>query len=149
MALRWLLLDLTNEKSTLVQIMAWCWPATSHYLSPMLTQICHHIASLGHNEVMLYTLNYLEVLLRKHVFFPFHDIGPIHMVWSTPNKNHILGFTYDLEEFLHAIFLIIACNMFGPFTWSVYILCLLMNPGDARNPGFSRYDIDIVQHTKG
>ena len=32
-ALWWILLYLTNDKSTLVQVMAWCWQATSHYLS--------------------------------------------------------------------------------------------------------------------
>ena len=32
-ALRWMLLDLTDDKSTLVQVMAWCRQATSHYLS--------------------------------------------------------------------------------------------------------------------
>ena len=32
-ALRWMPLDLTEDKSTLVQVMAWCHQATSHYLS--------------------------------------------------------------------------------------------------------------------
>ena len=32
-ALRWMPLDLTDDKSTLVQVMAWCCQATSHYLS--------------------------------------------------------------------------------------------------------------------
>ena len=32
-ALRWMPLDLTDEKSTLVQVMAWCCQVTSHYLS--------------------------------------------------------------------------------------------------------------------
>ena len=31
-ALRWMSLDLTDDKSTLVQVMAWCRQATSHYL---------------------------------------------------------------------------------------------------------------------
>ena len=31
--LRWMLLDLTDDKSTLVQVMAWCRQAASHYLS--------------------------------------------------------------------------------------------------------------------
>ena len=31
-ALRWMPLDLTNDKPTLVQVMAWCRQATSHYL---------------------------------------------------------------------------------------------------------------------
>ena len=30
---RWMSLDLTDDKSTLVQVMAWCHQATSHYLS--------------------------------------------------------------------------------------------------------------------
>ena len=32
-ALRWMPLDLTDDKSTLIQVMAWCLQATSHYLS--------------------------------------------------------------------------------------------------------------------
>ena len=32
-SLRWMPLDLTDDKSTLVQVMAWCRQATSHYLS--------------------------------------------------------------------------------------------------------------------
>ena len=32
-ALRWISLDLTDDESTLVQVMAWCCQATSHYLS--------------------------------------------------------------------------------------------------------------------
>ena len=32
-ALRWMPLNLTDDKSTLVQVMAWCRQATSHYLS--------------------------------------------------------------------------------------------------------------------
>ena len=31
--LNWMSLDLTEDKSTLVQVMAWCHQATSHYLS--------------------------------------------------------------------------------------------------------------------
>ena len=32
-ALIWMLLDFTDDRSTLVQVMAWCCQATSHYLS--------------------------------------------------------------------------------------------------------------------
>ena len=32
-ALKWMSLDLTDDNSTLVQVMAWCRQATSHYLS--------------------------------------------------------------------------------------------------------------------
>ena len=33
LALKWMSLDLTDDKSTLVQVMAWCRQAASHYLS--------------------------------------------------------------------------------------------------------------------
>ena len=33
LSLRWISLDLTDDKSTLVQVMAWCRQATSHYLN--------------------------------------------------------------------------------------------------------------------
>ena len=33
LALRWMWVDLTDDKSTLVQVMAWCRQAISHYLS--------------------------------------------------------------------------------------------------------------------
>ena len=33
LALRWMSLDLTTDKSTLNRVMAWCFQATSHYLS--------------------------------------------------------------------------------------------------------------------
>ena len=33
LTLRWMSLDLTDDKSTLVQVMAWCRQATNHYLS--------------------------------------------------------------------------------------------------------------------
>ena len=33
LTLRWMSLDLTHDKSTLVQVMTWCLQATSHYLS--------------------------------------------------------------------------------------------------------------------
>ena len=45
-ALRWMSLEFTNEQSTLVQVMAWCRPATSHYLNQCWPS---SMASLGHN----------------------------------------------------------------------------------------------------
>ena len=50
--LKWMTMDLTDGKSTLVQVMAWCRQATSHYLSQCWhPDLCHHMASLGHNEL--------------------------------------------------------------------------------------------------
>ena len=38
--LRWLSLDLADEKSTLVQVMTWCRQATSHYPGLPTSKIC-------------------------------------------------------------------------------------------------------------
>ena len=62
-ALNWIPQNFSNEKWTLVQVMVWCRQATSHYLSHcwrryIISVICRHIASLGHNKMhskMLYT----------------------------------------------------------------------------------------------
>ena len=51
-ALIWMSLDFTDDQSTLVQVMAWCHQATSHYLSqcwPRSLSPC--MVSLGHKWV--------------------------------------------------------------------------------------------------
>ena len=47
-ALRWLPLNLNNDKSTLVQVMAWCRQATSHYLNQCWPR---SLPSISHNEL--------------------------------------------------------------------------------------------------
>ena len=42
----------STDKSTLVQVMAWCRQATCHYLSQCWTRSFHYMTSLGHNELM-------------------------------------------------------------------------------------------------
>ena len=44
--------DLTDDMSTLVQVMAWCHQATSHYLGNVDSVPCRLTASLGHNELI-------------------------------------------------------------------------------------------------
>ena len=50
-ALRWMPLDLTDDKSTLVQVLAWCHQATSHTWANVDPDLCHQMASLGLNEL--------------------------------------------------------------------------------------------------
>ena len=45
-----------RTKSTLVQVMAWCRQAPSHYLNQCWPCLCRHMASLGHNELTLLML---------------------------------------------------------------------------------------------
>ena len=49
-ALRWMSLGLTDDKSTMVQLMAWCHQATSHYLSQCWSR---SMSPYGHNEYKL------------------------------------------------------------------------------------------------
>ena len=51
-ALRWVSLDLTDDKSTLGQVMAWCRQATTITWANFDPDQCRHMASLGHNELM-------------------------------------------------------------------------------------------------
>ena len=51
--LNWMAMDLTDRKSTLVQVMAWCRQATNHYLSQCWPR---SLSSLGHNELTHWSL---------------------------------------------------------------------------------------------
>ena len=50
-ALRWVPQNLINEKSTLLQVMAWCRQAASHCLSQYWPVLCRYMASLYHNKI--------------------------------------------------------------------------------------------------
>ena len=69
-SLRWMSLDLMDDKSTLVQVMAWCCQATTNYLSQCDPHLCCHMVSSGHNVlthwglVMLYvSVNWTGVIV--------------------------------------------------------------------------------------
>ena len=89
-ALRWLPLDLTDEKLTLVQVMAWCHQTTSFYLSqcwsrslspngvtrsqwvntahayPQGQEVVIHMAKLIHSTKLIHPL---KLTTTKHVSF--------------------------------------------------------------------------------
>ena len=50
-ALIWVSLDHAYDKSTLVQVISWCRQATSITWANVDPDLCHHMASLGHNEL--------------------------------------------------------------------------------------------------
>ena len=50
-ALQWMSLDFTIDKSVFDQVMAWCHQVTSHYLSLMLTQI--NVATMSWDEFQM------------------------------------------------------------------------------------------------
>ena len=55
--LKWMPMDLTDGKSPLVWVMAWCRQVTSHYLSQIWPDLCRHMVSLGHNELISISLH--------------------------------------------------------------------------------------------
>ena len=69
---RWMSQNSINDKSTMVQVTAWCHQATSHYLSQCWPSFCHHMVSLGHNE-----------LKWKDIFISvFHICIKLQMWWN-------------------------------------------------------------------
>ena len=67
--------DLINDKATLVQVMAWCHQATSHYLTSDYQDIWCHKASLGNDEFMTEPVapsyHYSDIIMGM---FPFDDV---------------------------------------------------------------------------
>ena len=57
-------MPLMIDSSMLVQTMAWCHQATSHYLSRCWPVLWHHMASLGINELTHWPLGYATVKLN-------------------------------------------------------------------------------------
>ena len=73
-ALRWMSLELTNVKSTLVQVMAWCLQATSHYLSQCKKHLCHIRESLLitlrlQQNIQLFAYNIYNYIFKNENFW--------------------------------------------------------------------------------
>ena len=63
-ALRWMSLDLIDDKSTLVQVMASCHHATTRFLCQCYVDpvLCRNMAALGHNELILKRSNQERIM---------------------------------------------------------------------------------------
>ena len=82
--------DLTEDKSTLVQVMAWCRQATSHYLSQCWPDPCHHMASLDHDELKVTSW----ALGQSHKYNNSGEAKP-----STTNHAVYIIHTRDAQKF--------------------------------------------------
>ena len=80
--LRLMSLDLPDDESTLVQVMAWCPQAKSHYLKLFVDPgLFHHMSSLGHSErTWDTTLIYLTVCIAC-LCHSFNLLGPNDTGW--------------------------------------------------------------------
>ena len=77
-ALRRMSLDLTDDKSILVQVMAWCRQATSHYLS----QCWPTPVPLGHDELV-----YIYISISSTYTFHFYISKQITVTINEKNKQ--------------------------------------------------------------
>ena len=62
----WMPQFLTDDKSTLIQVMAWCRQAISHYPGQCWF-LCRHITSLGHNEWRRFRSPTTWIFVQQHV----------------------------------------------------------------------------------
>ena len=51
---RWMSLDLTDNKSTMVQVVAWCRQQQAITWANVDQDLCPQMASLGHNKLISY-----------------------------------------------------------------------------------------------
>ena len=55
------------DESTLVQLTDWCHQATSHFLSQFNPNLCHHMTSLGHSELIIANQRNLKDFTRLSI----------------------------------------------------------------------------------
>ena len=75
-ALRWMPQDLTDDKSTLVQVMAWCHQAISHYLSQCWPRsMSPYGVSNFKVFVAIWRLKVLSNIIKTSIFFTIQKIS--------------------------------------------------------------------------
>ena len=107
LGLRWMLWNLYDDISILVQVMAWC--ALRQQMitrSKVDTSLCHHVMSISQNELTNWGLNKMATIFRQHFQMHFLYVsmchiqyllfGAIYMYWSSKICNTFLrgGGTY-------------------------------------------------------
>ena len=84
-ALIWMSLDFTGDQSTLVQVMAWCCQATSHYLSqcwprslsPYSVTIPQWVNSLWHKDIRVSSYKKCSHIIQLCAADPLYKSKPI------------------------------------------------------------------------
>ena len=68
-ALIWMSLDITDDPSALVQVIAWCRQATGHYLSLCYPDLCRYMVPLCQNELIGVIALVLQSILHSIIVF--------------------------------------------------------------------------------
>ena len=120
-ALRWTSLDLSDDKSTLVQVMDGCRKSTSYYLNQFWPKFCRHMASIGHNEL-------------SHTW-AFHPAVRFQQFYSNAN----LWILFEIHWFIHQLIRCVLVTAIGvnigsdnglvpPGSWLVISEALWLSP---------------------
>ena len=91
-ALQWMPQDLTDDESTLVQVMAWCRQATSHYLSQCLPRSLSPYGVTRPRWVNANTPNYHSGLYSPQPYPPCNNFLSSHV---HPCNNILSAFLHN------------------------------------------------------
>ena len=105
-------LDLNDDKATLVQVMAWCYQATSHYLSQCWPRFMLSYAVTSHNE--LTDTRSIPYMLMPWFHVNIHDkhlscSGLINNLIISMTVNHVRHAQYIFKHSNIIIFIFIKC----------------------------------------
>ena len=128
--LRWMLLDLTDDKSTLVQVMAWWHQAKAITWANVDPDLCRHMASLGHNELIYWrktlpgkVIEYLESTfetLGLDIWFVGNGLAPITVKYCYFNATLMCSIVDERKRYT------IECTEICNF-WYLYTLKTINN----------------------
>ena len=95
-------LDLTDDKPTLVQVMAWCRQATRHYLRQCYPDLCRQMVLLGLNELIRqYIICQFFMYIQPNITFfvmleqVFTKISPLYVFTFLMSQSMIACDLYD------------------------------------------------------
>ena len=104
-ALRWIWLDLTDDKSTLVQVMAWCCQAPSYYLSQCWPRSMLPYGVIRPNLVNTCTMNILSALWLQMAWC-FSTRASVATVLSVPMCFQLIQDPgYHQEHDIHLVYM--------------------------------------------
>ena len=135
-ALWWIPWDLTDDKSTLVQVMAWCHQAPAITRANVDLVLCRHLASPGHNELTHWSQmmhRYIHKYIRQWTGSSLLQVMARHLVSTKPSPEPILpDFTEHISmkfylklKLFHRRKCISICRleMTAILFWSEYVKC--------------------------
>ena len=128
-ALSWMPLDLIDEKLTLVQVMAWCRQATSHYLSQCLPRSLSPYGVTRPQWVNLsnwFTMHTIPSVCFKYFLVCFYPCRYIVIFWIRVNFPWIFTpWPYGLNRTCHCLRLFVRQSDVRSISPSSDLVCVI------------------------